>query len=386
MPKTPQERKKWVTKPSSLLPETSVKDVFKRGKEVIEEWRRQWRLHRKLSAKSKPLEFCLRPHLALLLYTLGVSLLGRGLTHLSGESPYWSLWWDEELASLFTWLISDSWYDYSTDPRVESMLMTLQNFLMWSYLVLGVVALYAPRRLSQSLRSHGHASSLELQSRALNRKTKEGKKVPLPSTESSITESQRLAEPPRSAKLFSRICWLATALQVFYTFSLWSACNYRWATLSEHTLHIALPLTCALMLPYTPQEWEMPAERILRATLSLCFIGHGLYALNISPTPQEFLVMTMNIMKVSESSAHYFLYAVGLLDLIAALFIWLPVRELRRSALYYMIIWGSLTALARPMGLPAPSLLDRMITWGPEATWRLSHALTPLWLWFRTYR
>ena len=71
--------------------------------------------------------------------------------------------------------------------------------------------------------------------------------------------------------------------------------------------------------------------------------------------------------------------------ILAAVLIWLPVRELRRSAIIYMIVWGALTAIARPLGQPATSFLERLIVWGPEGLWRLSHALVPLWLWRRRY-
>lgn len=349
-----------------------MSEVLSHLHEQIESWRKQWRLHRKLSAKSTPLEFCLRPYLALLIYALAFSLLGRGLSHFNGEPAYWSLWWNEDLAIPLSWLMSESWSAYSTDPSIESTLISIQYVLMWSFIALGIIALYAPKRLSQSLRAHGHASSLDLK----------GSKV---TRDPSKNTPQRLADPPKSAKFFSRAFIIAIILQAFYTVCLWISQEYRWASFYEHILQVTLPFGCCLMLPYTPQEWEYPAEKLLQVSISLCFIGHGLYALNISPLPADFLTMTMNITSLSESNSRYCLFLFGTLDLIAALMVWIPIHELRRSALLYMMIWGLLTALARPIGLPVTTFIDHFIVWGPEALWRISHALVPLWLWQRSY-
>jgi hypothetical protein len=352
--------------------ELKLREVTRQGYQQIETWRKQWRLHRKLTAKSTPLEFCLRPYLALLIYALAFSLLGKGLSHLHGEPVYWALWWNEDLARPLAWLMSSSWSSYSTDPSVETTLIYCQYILMWLFLIVGFIAMYAPRRLSQSLRAHGHASSLDLKGTKVNRSPKG-------------QAPQRLAEPPRSARFFSRVFASAVVLQFFYTLCLWISNEYRWASLCEHSLQVTLPFGCLLMLPYTPQEWEKPAEKLIQCTLTLCFIGHGLYALNISPLPAEFLNMTMNVTHLSEGGARYFLSIFGSLDLIMAVLVWIPIHELRRSALIYMMIWGLLTALARPFGLPVTTFLDRLIIWGPEALWRLSHALVPLWLWQRSY-
>ena len=354
------------------LKETELSEIIPLFVDKIEDWRKQWRLHRKLTAKSVPLEFCLRPYFALLLYTLSISLLGRGLSHLQGENAYWALWWNESLFSPLTWLTHDSWSAYSQDKKIEGFFHFTESFLMWFFIILGVISAYAPRRLSQSLRTHGYASSLDLRGTQLKRS-------------SSANDPQRLADPPRSAKLFLRLFISAGLLQLFYVVCIWIGHEYRWATLAEYTLQVILPFSCALMLPYMPQEWEYPTEKLIYFALSLCFIGHGAYALNIQSTPADFLSMTMNILSIEEDSARYFLFIFGTLDFVAALCIWLPIKELKRTALIYMIIWGALTAFARPLGQPAIDLTERLVVWGPEMLWRLSHMLIPLWVWQRSY-
>lgn len=357
--------------------EIRLMDLLSGWRDRLEERRKQWRLHRKLMAKSTPLEFCLRPHLALLLYCLALSLLGRGLSHLQGETPYWSVWWNESLASPLAWLWSGSWFTYSTSSSVEASLNLFERVLMWSFLICGLICLYAPYRLSQSLRTHGQASSLNLKGAQLTRQKKQ--------VSTKKDESQRLAEPPKSAKSFARIFIFALILQSLYIFSLWVSHEYRLASFIEHLLQISLPLTCWIMLPYRPQSWEAPAQFLIQVTLALCFVGHGIYALNLSPLPADFLIMTMNLTHLSEEGALSFLSLMGTLDLMAAIGLFLPIHEIRRSALIYMMIWGLLTALARPLGQPMVSLLSHLVQWGPECIWRLTHALIPLWLWRRFY-
>ena len=375
MPKPKRHQGQTKVTPQLRAGDPEIYALLRNAQIRFEEYKKRWRLHRKLTAHSTPLEFSLRPHLALLLYTLGISLLGRGLSHFNGEPAYWSLWWNEELSGIFAWIMSDGWHDYATNQNLELLFMTVQHVLMWLFIFLGIVALYAPRRLSQALRSHGRASSLDLKAGQVSRNTKK---------EGSAQE-QRLADPPSSAKHFSRLFLLAGVLQLIYVICLWIDHNYYWATLSEHLMQIMIPLTCVLMLPYTPQEWETPAELMLTLSLSLCFIGHGVFALGYFPVPADFVVMTMNILRLSEANAFTFLTLVGSLDLLAALLIWLPIRELRRGAIIYMVVWGALTALARPLGLPSSSAFEHLILWGPEGLWRLSHALVPLWIWRRRY-
>ena len=354
--------------------EIQVKDLISNWKNQIEDKRRQWRLHRKLMAKSTPLEFCLRPHLALLIYALALSLLGRGLSHLSGESIYWAFWWNESWASLIAWIWQGSWSIYSTSLEVENTLITIESILMCSFLLMGGIAVYAPRRLSQSLRNHGQASSLDLR----------GAKITRNKTQVS-SEGQRLAEPPKSTQWFARVFIFAALLQVHYLFCSWLAHEYRWASLAEYSLQCAIPIACWMMLPFKPQSWEKPAEILVQVSLSFCFIGHGLYALDFAPLPAEFINMTMQITHLNEGYARTFLSLMGCVDLIAAIMIYIPIQEFRRSALLYMIIWGLLTALARPLGQPFISIFDHLIQWGPEFIWRLTHALIPLWLWRRRY-
>ena len=128
-----------------------LREVWAHGIQYSYEKHKEWRKQRKIDARHRPLEFCLRPHLALLLYTLSFSLIGRGIGHFTHESPYTAVWWSEELM----WPIAaffGGWHTYSMSPQVESLINTLQNGLGVWFLCLGGWALCAPRLLSQALR------------------------------------------------------------------------------------------------------------------------------------------------------------------------------------------------------------------------------------------
>lgn len=367
-----------------------LRDVWDRGLKYSYERHKEWRKQRKIDARHRPLEFCLRPHLALLLYTLGFSLIGRGLTHFTSEPPYTALLWNEDLmwpvAQLF-----GGWHAYSMSPQVESLINVIQSGLGALFLCLGAWALCAPRLLSQALRRSAPVAPES--GRKLPKAHKgAGKssvvrvaptaKRPAPQPQGPEA-TQRLSDPPRGAKVGFWLCILASCLQLFYVLCLWWDDHLRWSTLMEQALQVVLPLGCALMLPYTPPRLEPSAERIVRIMVSMCFIGHGLYALDVAPVPASFLTMTLNLTPLTESGARVFLSYFGALDLIAALLIWLPISEFKKSALIYMIIWGGLTAAARPLGEPSATMLERLTIWGPELVWRLSHTLVPLWLWRR---
>lgn len=123
-----------------------------------------------------------------------------------------------------------------------------------------------------------------------------------------------------------------------------------------------------------------------RVTLSLAiiglvttFAGHGSYALNWWPTPATFYGMTCVILGVEYETAETMLRVAGVLDLVVCVGIFLPL--LRRSCAFYAIVWGSFTAVARPVAGMSWSLNH----WGADQTLhetvlRAPHFLIPLYL------
>ena len=121
--------------------------------------------------------------------------------------------------------------------------------------------------------------------------------------------------------------------------------------------------------------------------IALTFVCHALLAIGLPsetawlnhPRPGNFTEMTMLCLGLkSESSAGLILLVAGILDIAAALFLFVPGR-FRVASLAYMVIWGFLTALARPWSYYAPEFAgDTLTRWLPEALYRVPHFGLPL--------
>ena len=120
--------------------------------------------------------------------------------------------------------------------------------------------------------------------------------------------------------------------------------------------------------------------RWLKVAIALIFTGHGLYAAGIYPRPGNFYAMTQSILGVSYASAGMFLLAAGMMDLLVSAGIF--IRSLSTYLLIYAVIWGLLTATARPLAYIDFSTFEGMLNglheWLPAMVYRLSHGLLPL--------
>jgi len=123
-----------------------------------------------------------------------------------------------------------------------------------------------------------------------------------------------------------------------------------------------------------------------RATVTLViiaviatFAGHGYYAIGWLPTPGNFHAMTSLILGVEFETANAILRIAGVLDFIVCIGILIPAA--RHAAALYAVVWGLLTAIARPV---AGMALD-LNYWGAdqylhEGVLRAPHFLLPLFL------
>lgn len=117
------------------------------------------------------------------------------------------------------------------------------------------------------------------------------------------------------------------------------------------------------------------------ALLAFCmtFGGHGLYAVGWHPTPGHFFGMVSAILGLGEQGSAIFLKTVGALDLMVCVTVFLP--KLRTPSLLYGMVWGGLTALARPLAACSTAAdfwgLDLFLH---ETVLRLPHAAIPLFL------
>ena len=150
----------------------------------------------------------------------------------------------------------------------------------------------------------------------------------------------------------------------------------RWIDSSNQigmALENALQWSCPILL-FIAVGWK-EADRIWRVIAIIAavftFVGHGLYAVGFHPIPLKFQIMTMKLLNFDEAGTIWFLSLFGYLDFVAAAFV-LIKGHLRKFALYYMITWGAVTALARVISGPS---LD---PWLIETIVRSSHWMIPL--------
>ncbi|MEZ5003391.1 MAG: hypothetical protein R2730_10200 [Chitinophagales bacterium] len=150
----------------------------------------------------------------------------------------------------------------------------------------------------------------------------------------------------------------------------------------EYMTRLALPLLCIYLMSHSiPSLKSKFVTFWLPFIIGITFFAHGLYALRFFPIPQSFLMMTSNILKTPRAVTFNFLYLVGFIDIL--LLIGIFIKPIRKIFIYYAIIWGFLTALARLVAYYNPANLNEyMLLWLPQFLIRTGHYLLPLSLLF----
>lgn len=143
----------------------------------------------------------------------------------------------------------------------------------------------------------------------------------------------------------------------------------------EHTLQWATPF---LLLYVIFQQKNTPRFRLwVKIAIALTFIGHGLYAFGYYPVPGNFVEMMVGTFHLSDSQALGWLKVAGVVDFLAAAALFIPT--LMRPAIWYCILWGTLTALARIVSNFSFDLpFDTLHQWLHETIFRLPHGGIPL--------
>ena len=159
------------------------------------------------------------------------------------------------------------------------------------------------------------------------------------------------------------------------TIAIWQARSFQPAQFIEHSIQWTLPLVLLYLLKFPSDKgWFILGLKIV---IALTYLGHGMYAVGIYSIPPTFVEMTGNILGLNEDQAIFFLLIAGILDLMVVIGIFLPGKE--RIFLYYAMIWGTLTALARLFAyfdfLAPLASFDR---WFFEVLLRLGHGGIPL--------
>lgn len=124
-------------------------------------------------------------------------------------------------------------------------------------------------------------------------------------------------------------------------------------------------------------------HRVVTATamvaFAMTFVGHGCYAMGFWPTPGTFYAMTSVILGVEYETAQTLLRIAGVIDFLVCIGIFVPI--VRRACAFYAVLWGALTAFARPVA----GMSWDLNYWGAdqflqEAVVRAPHFLIPLYL------
>jgi len=152
--------------------------------------------------------------------------------------------------------------------------------------------------------------------------------------------------------------------------------GYLFEQMIEHSLQIGLP--CLYILSHNPSVESRLFQQVLcKSLIALTFIGHGMYAIGYHIVPDNFNTMTQSIFGWNQSVCEQFLMVMGYLDFLFAGLLFVP--QLQVVSLSYMVVWGSLTALARmyPV-LSGDFSLDLLAVNIPNTIYRMGHGLVPL--------
>jgi len=187
--------------------------------------------------------------------------------------------------------------------------------------------------------------------------------------------------PLRQLKLFrlSYALIIPSMLLLLHSYCSYVQANYVAEQMIEHALQIGLPLVIFASLHISFKNTEKTIQ-FIKVLAALAFIGHGMFALGVHYVPGYFMQTTTDILHLSNDSTSTFLFVIGILDILSAVLLFLPIPLLYRSALIYMIVWGTLTALVRMyhgiiIHTPVQDLLLQNL---PNALYRLPHGLVPL--------
>ncbi|MCB9196415.1 MAG: hypothetical protein H6598_09335 [Flavobacteriales bacterium] len=129
--------------------------------------------------------------------------------------------------------------------------------------------------------------------------------------------------------------------------------------------------------------------------ISLTFFCHGLYAMGYYPQPGHFADMMISGFGMTEDTSRYLLKWIGYIDLVFAFLVFLTPtlsnqkgwKELVWINLWYAIIWGFLTAVARIYTSYTPGMFGHWMDQHLFQTIvRIPHFVIPIVIWLYYFR
>ena len=261
-------------------------------------------------------------------------LLGRAWQHLFWDAPFRTLLWNEELLKFFVEKFTTlSWHQYVTSEKVDQGIQNLIKIFGSFYLFGAFISYFAVKKKIWAL-NYIFVTGLGL---------------------------------------------------VFLGLLSWAEKFFYFGMLFEHSIQMATPFIFYLFFlkdPWITPRTDQKMLLILKVSIALTFIGHGLFAIGFYPVPGHFIDMLINVFGCSEKSAKTFLMIMGTIDIISS--IGLFIRPIRIFSLWFMIGWGAITAMARITAhLDFQLLAFTGNQWVYEMMVRLPHALIPLFLLFK---
>ncbi|QEG01927.1 hypothetical protein Mal15_60080 [Stieleria maiorica] len=251
-------------------------------------------------------------------------LAGWTWQHLYWEGPYGVLLWQDWTYDFAQWL-GISWEEFVGNGVDDGWVQRWISRIGWIYLVCAILSLTAGRR-----------SYLQM-----------------------------------------LVLLTGTGMLAVLSYAKYVAAQRQLPMLVEHGGQVLAPALLALALALGARH--RVTVLVAMVAVVTTFAGHGAYALGWWPTPGNFYAMISLSLGLDYDSATIMLRIAGIMDLAVGVLLFVP--PLRRVAAGYAVLWGLLTALARPVA----GMSTGLIYWGAdqyvhESVLRAPHFLIPLYL------
>jgi hypothetical protein len=168
----------------------------------------------------------------------------------------------------------------------------------------------------------------------------------------------------------------ASVIIFIHTYGSYIAASSVPEQIIEHALQISLPLMFIYFSTVKAIKF-IRLNNLLCVTVGLTFIGHGIYALGIHYLPGNFVVMTNECLNFESAQSGNFLFVIGILDIVLSVLVFIP--KIRQYAVWYLIIWGLLTSIARTYYVLEDGFTYELLMVNlPNTLYRLPHGLVPI--------
>jgi len=249
---------------------------------------------------------------------------GRAWQHLFWDAPFRALFWDQQIMEgLVLFLRGGTWQEYATSENMDVFIRWVTKGVGIFYLLMAVLTVFVTGRTK-------------------------------------------------------KVAWLYVLSSVFLAFLAFLYSKekfYHIGQFLEYAIQFLLPVVFLYSIKGRLEIPKLPL--LLKIAIALTFSAHGLYAIGFYPQPGVFVDMVINIFHISEAHAKLFLKIAGVLDFLVAVLVFIP--RISKYALFYAVLWGGLTALARTWAnfywsFPLESLHQHLY----ETIYRTPHMLVPL--------